>query len=89
MVDFHALRHDSAHHLGLGDVRLTVAQQEEIENALRCCRALVSAAKHYFGSYPGDPMEAPSCEEDANANLVWDCEMALGPPIVLGLPMLP
>lgn len=27
---FHALRHDPAHHLGLGDIRLTMGQQEEI-----------------------------------------------------------
>ena len=29
--DFNALRHNPNHHLGLGDIRLTVAQQDEIE----------------------------------------------------------
>jgi hypothetical protein len=28
---FDKLRHDKNHHLGLGDIRLTVAQQQEIE----------------------------------------------------------
>jgi hypothetical protein len=32
---FHKLRHDPAHHLGLGDIRLTVAQQEEIARAVQ------------------------------------------------------
>jgi hypothetical protein len=27
---FHKLRFDPKHHLGLGDIRLTIAQQEEI-----------------------------------------------------------
>ena len=27
---FFALRHNKAHHLGLGDIRLTIGQQEEI-----------------------------------------------------------
>lgn len=27
---FHDLRHDENHHLGLGDIRLTIAQQEKI-----------------------------------------------------------
>lgn len=34
MIDFHELRHDPAHHLGLGDVRLTIDQQEEIETTV-------------------------------------------------------
>ena len=31
MVNFKKLRFDSAHHLGLGDIRLTLGQQQEIE----------------------------------------------------------
>ena len=27
---FNKMRHDDKHHLGLGDIRLTIAQQEEI-----------------------------------------------------------
>ncbi len=31
MIDFHQLRHDPAHHLGLGDIRITIGQQLEFE----------------------------------------------------------
>ncbi len=30
-MEFRALRFDTAHHLGMGDIRLTIGQQEEIE----------------------------------------------------------
>ena len=31
MINFHKLRRDPAHHLGLGDIRITIGQQQEIE----------------------------------------------------------
>lgn len=34
MIDFHKLRHDKNHHLGMGDVRITMAQQDELEAML-------------------------------------------------------
>lgn len=44
MRDFQKLRHDPDHHLGLGDIRLTVAQQDEIETEITRLRALVRFA---------------------------------------------
>lgn len=35
---FEALRNDEKHHLGLGDIRLTLAQQEEIIEAIETLR---------------------------------------------------
>jgi len=31
MIDFEKMRFDETHHLGLGDVRLTIGQQQELE----------------------------------------------------------
>jgi len=31
MIDFKKLRFDEAHHLGLGDIRITIGQQQELE----------------------------------------------------------
>ena len=39
MIDFKALRFDENHHLGLGDIRLTIGQQEEIEAEIERLRA--------------------------------------------------
>lgn len=35
MIDFEKLRHDPDFHLGLGDVRLTIGMQEEIEARIK------------------------------------------------------
>ena len=42
---FHELRHDKNHHLGLGDIRLTVGQQEEIEAMFAALEAERDALK--------------------------------------------
>ncbi len=39
--EFNALRFDSAHHLGLGDIRLTIAQQEDIAARVEAAEAEV------------------------------------------------
>jgi hypothetical protein len=44
MIDFKELRHDPSHHLGLGDVRLTIRQQEEIEAEIAAIRADLEAS---------------------------------------------
>lgn len=41
MIDFKALRFDPEHHLGMGDVRLTIAQQDEIEAEIDRLRGLL------------------------------------------------
>ena len=35
LPDFKKLRHDERHHLGLGDVRLTIAQQDAIDAEIK------------------------------------------------------
>ena len=50
---FTKLRHDPNHHLGLGDIRLTVAQQHEIEvmyNKLKVERGKYKEAKDLLHS---------------------------------------
>lgn len=37
---FAEMRHDKAHHLGLGDIRLTIGQQDKILCAIRQGRAI-------------------------------------------------
>ncbi len=45
---FEQLRHDESHNLGLGDVRLTIAQQEEIIEENERLRAEIA---HWVGWY--------------------------------------
>lgn len=40
-LPFKAMRHDKSHHLGLGDIWLTVAQQDEIEAYVNMLEARV------------------------------------------------
>ena len=45
---FHRLRHNKRHHLGLGDVRLTLAQQEALVNKFETMRAWIEdIGDHY------------------------------------------
>ncbi len=50
MIDFHQLRHDPAHHLGLGDVRITISQQQEIEQVVTDLLAALEEIADYRGS---------------------------------------
>lgn len=47
MIDFHALRFDPAHHLGMGDIRLTIAQQDEIEAEIERLRGAIRNAEPF------------------------------------------
>ena len=48
---FQELRHDPKAHLGLGDVRLTMGQQDEIANYIAKLEdLLLCAAAHYWAS---------------------------------------
>ncbi|KKL53837.1 hypothetical protein LCGC14_2271420 [marine sediment metagenome] len=54
MIDFKALRHDPAHHLGLGDVRLTIGQQQEIEQVVTDLLAALEELEH-LGTHGSAP----------------------------------
>jgi hypothetical protein len=55
MIDLKALRFDKDHHMGLGDVRLTIDQQDEIEEKFSKLRAVADAAHEYvYGEDAGD-----------------------------------
>ncbi len=43
MIDFTILRNDTKHHLGLGDIRLTIDQQQEIEQTVTDLLKVVEA----------------------------------------------
>ena len=53
MIDFQKLRNDPAHHLGLGDIRLTIAQQEEIEARVAELERLLLRAQPHVARVPG------------------------------------
>lgn len=54
---FDRLRKDPAHHLGLGDIRLTLAQQEELSKAPSPEADLVACARVFHDAY------CPSCPD--------------------------
>ena len=47
---FHDLRHDPDHHIGLGDIRLTIAQQDDIADEIDRLRAELDAVAEAIGT---------------------------------------
>ncbi len=59
---FKELRFDEKHHLGLGDIRLTISEQDEITEELLALRRdiekLEAEAKHMlYGDHEDEPTE--------------------------------
>ena len=50
LPDFQKLRHNPKHHLGLGDVRITVAQQEAIEQRIAELEAELTTSRKEWNS---------------------------------------
>jgi len=69
VIDFNRLRFDKTHHLGLGDIRLTVAEQEEIEKELK--RALKKA---YLRGY-NEGWEAGCDEFEILAGMITEANL--------------
>jgi len=51
---FHDLRFNKKHHLGLGDIRLTIAQQEEICNEWAKMVKHIKELEEWIDNYFGD-----------------------------------
>lgn len=72
MIIFQALRHDPAHRLGPGDIRLTIGQQEEIEAAIQHAREEMIGAIERAGFYVSGPTDHRAAEDGEPA---WVCRM--------------
>ncbi len=48
MIDFKKLRFDDKFHLGMGDVRLTIGMQEEIEEHIQALKEIIDMYEQQF-----------------------------------------
>jgi len=62
MIDFEELRFDERFHLGLGDVRLSIAMQDEIEEEINNLNNLLRLAHPFVNDMVGIASSARSVE---------------------------
>ena len=67
MIDFKSLRFDPAHHLGLGDIRLTIDQQQEVEQTIADLLAALEAFTEAMDMHLGHQHEVAICKADDQA----------------------
>ena len=63
MIDFEELRFDKRFHLGLGDVRLTIAMQDEIEEEVEYLNNLLKLAYPFVNDMVGIASAARNVEQ--------------------------
>lgn len=77
MIDFHALRLDPKHHLGLGDIRLTIGQQAEIKAEIDRLRGLVRTA--FYEGFHASRWTDYTTEDEAKEWMAAASRKALNP----------